>query len=86
MLIIIMIIRDNYLSQTKVIAAFLLEHGGHGEEPWVLPAGGAARAEEGDGHPAEEDPHGHGEFSLLNLTLFLLSVQGDTCVSSVHIK
>lgn len=37
------------------------EHGGHGEEPRRLPAGGAAGAEEGDGHAAEEDPHGHGE-------------------------
>lgn len=43
---------------------FAAEHGGHGEEPRVFPAGGATRAEEGDGNSAEEDPHGHSKFSL----------------------
>lgn len=44
---------------------FFAEHGGHGEEPRFFPAGGATGAEEGDGHPAEKDPHGHCEFFLL---------------------
>ena len=56
--------RLNVNVKQEVVVVFPTEHGGHGEEPRVLPAGGATRAEEGDGHPAEEDPHGHGEFSV----------------------
>ncbi|XP_028306286.1 synaptonemal complex protein 3 isoform X2 [Gouania willdenowi] len=37
----------------------LAGHGGYGEGSGGLPAGGAAGAEEGDVHAAEEDPHGH---------------------------
>lgn len=36
-------------------------HGGDGEEPQHFSAGGTTRAEEGNGHTAEEDPHRHGE-------------------------
>lgn len=45
----------------KLFLYFPPEHGGHGEKPRLVPAGGATGAEEGDGHPAEEDPDGHGE-------------------------
>lgn len=54
---------DWFIDCNDFLSGFSEEHGGHGEEPRGFPAGGATRAEEGDGHPAEEDPHGHGEFS-----------------------
>lgn len=42
-------------------SAFPSEQGGHREESRELSAGDAAGAEEGAGHPAEQDPHGHRE-------------------------
>lgn len=55
--------RGTHQSRSGALSLSPAEHGGHGEEPGVVPAGGAAGAEEGDGHAAEEDPHGHGGWS-----------------------